>query len=519
MTDAQPQINPWLIAIAVMLGTFMEVLDTTITNVALPHVAGSLSAGVDESTWVLSSYLVSNAIVLPASGWLALRFGRKRFLMTCIVLFTLSSLACGLATSLPMLIFFRVLQGLGGGALQPISLAILLESFPRRQHGMAGAVYGIGVVIAPIIGPTLGGWLTDSYSWRWCFYINLPVGLLALLLIQLLVFDPDYIRNHKVKQIDYVGLALLAIGLGALQIVLDKGQREDWFESAWLTRMAVASAVALVLLVIWELRVRDPVINLRALRDRNLAIGTLMMFGFGFALYGSTVLYPIVLQTLLNYTALLSGLALSPGGIATLICMPICGRLISHVDPRRLILCGFITCATALYLMSGFSLQMAFSNAAWPRVLFGVGLAFTFVPLTTVAFATISRETMGNATGIFNLMRNIGGSAGIAAVTTLLARRAQFHQSVLGAHLSAYNPHVYSVVQQTDQFLQWRGPSAPVVTPPTATAMLYGELQRQSTMLAAVDSFWVLATMMTLMIAGLFFLRRPQHHEPLAAAH
>ncbi len=517
--DSPPSINRWLVAMAVMLGTFMEVLDTTITNVALPHIAGSLSAGVDESTWVLSSYLVSNAIVLPASGWLASRFGRKRFLMVCIVLFTLSSLACGAATSLSMLIAFRVMQGLGGGALQPISQAILLESFPRRLHGMANAIFGIGVVIAPIIGPTLGGWLTDNYSWRWCFYINLPVGLLALLLIQNFVFDPDYIRQQKTRRIDYVGLGLLAVGLGALQLMLDKGQREDWFESAWLTKVAVVSAVALVLLVIWELRAADPIVNLRALRDRNLALGTLLMFGFGAALYGSTVLYPILLQTLLGYTAMLSGLALSPGGLATLICMPICGRLIAIIDPRKLILAGFVTCSFALFTMSGFNLHMAFRDALWPRVVLGVGLAFAFVPLTTVTFATISRESMGNATGIYNLMRNIGGSAGIAAVTTLLARRAQFHQSVLAAHVSAYNPGVYSTLRQTEQLLQTAGPAAPVAAPPSALGLLYGELQRQTTMQAVVDNFWLMGVLTASLLLGVFLLHRPAHGGPPALGH
>jgi DHA2 family multidrug resistance protein len=514
--DPAPEINPWLIAVAVMLGTFMEVLDTTIVNVALPHVAGSLSAGVDESTWVLSSYLVSNAIVLPASGWLALRFGRKRFLMFCIVLFTLSSVACGSATSLAMLIFFRVLQGLGGGALQPISQAILLESFPRRLHGMANAVYGIGVVIAPIIGPTLGGWLTDNYSWRLCFYINIPVGLFALLLIQSFVFDPGYIRQHKVRRIDYVGLGLLATGLGALQLMLDKGQREDWFESPWLTKVALVGGVALVLLVIWELHVPHPVINLRALRDRNLAVGTLLMFGFGGVLYGSTVLYPILLQTLLGYTALLSGLALSPGGLATLICMPICGRLINVVDPRKLIFFGFVTCSVALFTMAGFNLQIAFSDAVWPRVMIGIGLAFIFVPLTTVTFATIPRESMGNATGIYNLMRNLGGSAGIAAITTLLARRAQFHQSVLAAHVNPYNPGAYIALQQTQQLVQTLGPPGPVVAAPPPLGLLYGQVQQQSLMLAVIDNFWLMGVLMACLVLGLFLLGRPVRHTPAA---
>ena len=500
-------VNPWLVAVAVMLGTFMEVLDTTIVNVALPHIAGSLSAGVDESTWVLTSYLVSNAIVLPASGWLSQRFGRKRVFMTCIVVFTASSLACGFAQNLEMLIVCRVLQGLGGGAMQPTSQAILFESFPRRLHGLAMAAFGIGVVIAPIVGPTLGGWLTDNYSWRWCFYINLPVGILALLLIQTLVFDPEYIRQRKGGRIDYIGLGLLALGLGALQLVLDKGEREDWFESAWLTKVAVVSAVALVALVIWELRVEHPVVNLRALRDRNLAAGTLMMFGFGAALYGSTVLYPIMMQTLLHYTALLSGFALSPGGLATLVCMPICGRLIGIVDSRILIFIGFSICSAALFAMSGFNLQADFYTIVWPRVILGIGMAFTFVPLTTAAFATIPREAMGNATGIFNLMRNIGGSAGIALVTTLLARRGQFHQSTLATHITQYNPHVTAMLERSEQLLHASGASAPTIGTPPPLAMLYGEVQRQSMMLAILDNFWLMGAIMATLLLGVLLQR------------
>ena len=517
MDVPRPAVNPWLVAPAVMLGTFMEVLDTTITNVALPHIAGNLSAGVDESTWVLSSYLVSNAMVLPAAGWLAQRFGRKRFLMACIVIFTLSSLLCGIATTLPMLIVFRILQGLGGGALQPLSQAILLESFPRRQHGMANAVYGLGVVMAPIIGPTLGGWLTDNYSWRWCFYINLPVGVLALLMIQAFVFDPDYIRHQRAKHIDYFGLGLLVVGLGALQIVLDKGQREDWFETAWITKTAIVSVVSLVVLVIWELRTPHPIINLRLLADRNLALGTAMMLGFGAALYGSMVLYPILLQTLMNYTALLSGLVLSPGGIATLICMPICGRLVGRVDTRWLLVLGFTTCAVGLFAMSRFSLDITFYDAVWPRVLVNIGIAFTFIPLTTVTFATIPREKIGQATGMYNLMRNIGGSAGIAAITTIMARRSQFHQSVLAAHLTPYNPYFYSVLQQMDATLKTAGPSASVVTPASPTAMMYGQLQRQAAMLGVVDSFWLMAVLMSLLILGLFFFRRGTLVAPAGA--
>jgi len=513
-------VNPWLVAVAVMLGTFMEVLDTTIINVALPHIAGHLSAGVDESTWVLTSYLVSNAIVLPIAGWLAQRFGRKRFFMACVAFFTLSSMACGTAPNLAALIVWRVVQGFSGGALQPLSQAILLESFPRRQHGMAMAVFGLGVVIAPIIGPTLGGWLTDNYSWRWCFYINLPVGILGLVLIQLLVFDPPYLRQARKQPVDYTGLGLLAVGLGALQIVLDKGEREDWFESAWLTRIALVSAVSLVLLVIWELRVAHPVVDLRALRDRNLALGTVIMFGFGAALYGSTVLYPIFLQNLMGYTALWSGWALSPGGIATLVFMPICGRLTALADVRRLVAIGVTVCALSMILMSRFNLQADFATVAVPRVVMGIGLAFTFVPLTAATFAFVPREVMGNATGLFNLMRNIGGGVGIATVTTLLARRAQYHQSVLTAHITTYDPHVYGVMQYLDQLLRTTiAPRVPTTGSPPAAALLYAEVQRQATMNAVIDCFWVLALVLFVLLAGALLLRKPAHTSGPVAVH
>jgi DHA2 family multidrug resistance protein len=512
-------VNPWLIAIAVMLATFMEVLDTTIVNVALPHIAGSMSADVDESTWVLTSYLVSNAIVLPASGWLAGLFGRKRFFMTCVMVFTLSSLACGLATSLEMLIFFRVLQGAGGGALQPISQAILLESFPPRKHGMAMAVFAVGVVIAPIVGPTLGGWLTDQYSWRWCFYINLAVGILALLMMQALIFDPPYLKRVDVRRIDFIGLGLLAVGLGCLQVVLDKGQREDWFESAWLTKFAIVSAVALVALLFWELHTRAPVVDLRALRDRNLSVGTLLMFGFGCALYSSLVLYPILLQTLLGYTALLSGLALSPGGVATLLALPLAGRLVGVVDTRLLIGIGFILVSAGLLMMAGFDLQVDFMTVVWPRVVLGLGLAFCFVPLATITFSNVSKAAMGNATGIYNLMRNIGGSVGIAMSTTMLARRSQYHQNVLVGHVTPFDLQVSTTLEKMKMLLGATGEPGPVTTPASPLALLYQEVQRQATMLAVNDVFWLLAVLAAVLIIGLILLQKGRREPAEVAVH
>ncbi|MFI5175416.1 MAG: DHA2 family efflux MFS transporter permease subunit, partial [Terriglobia bacterium] len=436
--DGSPRINPWLIAITVTMATFMEVLDTSVANVALPHIAGSLSAGVDESTWVLTSYLVSNAIILPISPWLGGRIGRKRFYQLCVILFTVSSLLCGLAPSLGMLIFFRILQGLGGGGLQPTEQAILFESFPVEKRGMAAAVYGMGVLFAPIIGPTLGGWITDNYSWRWIFFINIPVGALSVFLTQLVVFDPPYIKalKNKVGKIDAVGLGMVAVGLGFLQVILDKGQREDWFESGFIVRMAICSAIALVFFVIWELRVAHPVVNLRILKDRTFSAGMVLIFMTGFVLYGSIVLLPIYLQTLMGYTAMLSGLIISPGGIASLVLMPVVGKLVSkRIDPRLLISIGLIVTAASVFQMSHFNLEAGFANFIWPRIVQGVGLAFLFIPVNTAAFAAMPKEALNEGTGLFNLMRNLGGSFGIATVATVLSRRQQVHSARLNEQM------------------------------------------------------------------------------------
>lgn len=400
-----PSVNKWLITIAVMAGTFMEIIDTTVVNVALPQMAGSLSAGVDEATWVLTSYLVSNAIVLPITGWLSALFGRKRFLMICLALFTTASMLCGSAPNLESLIFFRVLQGIGGGALQPISQAILLESFPVRERGMAMAIWGIGVVFAPIIGPLLGGWITDTLSWRWVFYINFPVGVLSLVLTALFIFDPAYIKKQRAGKIDYVGLAFLILALGCLQVVLDKGEREDWFASAFIVRLAIMSITSMALLIYWELKTKHPVVDLRLFKERNYAAGVTIMFFFGFVLYGSIMLLPLFLQTIMGYDATLAGWALAYGGIGSLIILPIVGRLTQIMDGRWLVAAGLLINLVAVYLMSNYNTQIDFYTAWWPRLIQGFGLGTTFVSLTTLTMSRISQEKMGNATGIFNLMR------------------------------------------------------------------------------------------------------------------
>jgi DHA2 family multidrug resistance protein len=493
----------------VMLATFMEVLDTSVANVALPHIAGDLSASVDESTWVLTSYLVANAIILPMGGWFSMLMGRKRFYMICVALFTVSSFLCGLAPSLGMLVVFRVLQGIGGGALQPMSQAILVETFPREKHGTAMAVFGMGVVLAPVVGPTLGGWITDNYSWRWIFFINIPVGILSLVLTTFLIYDPVYLVRKALGslKIDYIGLGLLATGLGALEVVLDEGQREDWFASHFIVTFAAIMVVCLVSVVFWELRQKEPVIDFRVLKERNYMLATVSMLVLGFVLYGSTALLPLFLQTLLGYTAMLSGLVLSPGGIAVLFCMPLVGILLRRYQARWLVVFGVIVSASGLYYMSKFNLGVDYRTAVWARVIQSTGLAFLFVPISVVAFAFIPRERTNYATGLFNLARNIGGSSGIATVTTLLARRSQFHQQVLTAHLTPYDRAYQSALQQTTLMLHNRGASLPDAAR-QAQGLIYGTVVRQSSMLAFADAFWVMAMLFVVIVPLMFMMRK-----------
>ncbi len=509
MTDnGLPQVNKWLITIAVMAGTFMEIIDTTVVNVALPHIAGSLSAGVDEVTWVLTSYLVSNAIVLPITGWLSALFGRKRFLLICLVLFTSTSMMCGAAPNLETLIFFRVFQGLGGGALQPLSQAILLETFPPRERGMAMAIWGIGVVIAPIIGPILGGWITDNWNWRWVFYINLPIGLLSLFMTRAFIFDPEYIRAQRAGRIDYLGLGLLTVGLGALQVLLDKGEREDWFASAFIVRLALISVVSLGLLIYWELKTKHPVVDLRLFKERTYGAGNTIMFFFGFALYGSVVLLPLYLQLLMGYTATLAGLALGAGGLGSLMIMPIVGRLTTKVDSRLLVGAGLLINCLAVYLMSLYSTQVDFFHAAWPRFVQGFGLGATFVALTTLTMSRITQEKMGNATGIFNLLRNLGGSFGIATVSTLLSRRGQFHQSRLVEHLTPLSPMFNEWQQRVGDILPGVGRPYQFWENLLPLEGLYREVQRQAQMLAFCDNYWLLTLLFLALLPLLFLMRR-----------
>ena len=481
-----PLASPGVVAVSVMLATFMQVLDSTIVNVSLPHIGGNLSAGTNETTWIITLYLMASAIVLPTTGWFSRLFGRKKFYMACVVLFTLASCLCGLAPTLTWLIVFRIIQGLAGGAMQPISQAIMLESYPVRKRGLGMAIFGIGVVCAPIIGPTLGGWITDSYSWRWIFFINIPVGILSLILTEMFVMDPPYLRRG-VTRVDYLGLGMLVIGIGALQLVLDRGQQEDWFETSWITQLSILSVACLAVLIIWELRIRHPILELHVFRYVNFWPGTLLIFTLGIALYGSMVLLPIFLQNLLGYSALQSGMVMSPGGVATLICMPLVGYLVGRKDSRYMIMFGLATMAVSMLMMARYNLQISFWNAAFPRIIMGIGMAFLFVPLSTVAFSFMPHEQMGNATGIFNLMRNIGGSFGIAAVTTMLARRAQFHQARLVENITPYNHGFRILSQKSIAQLMATGQTYWIAQKQTLGAA-YGQLVRQAMTMAFIDA-------------------------------
>ncbi|HKM83891.1 MAG TPA: DHA2 family efflux MFS transporter permease subunit [Candidatus Acidoferrum sp.] len=521
MHDAwRPTINPWWIAFTVMLSTFMEVLDTSIANVALPHIAGSLSAGIDESTWVLTSYLVSNAIVLPLTGWFSRLFGRKRFYMSCVLIFIVSSLLCGLAPSLPLLVFFRVLQGAGGGGLQPVSQAILVESFPREKQGMAMAIYGMGVVVAPIIGPTLGGWLTDNYSWRWIFFINIPIGLLSIFLTSALIFDPPHVsgKNGLRTRIDYIGLGLLSVGLGFLQVVLDKGQRDDWFESRFIVWCSVVCAIGLIGTIFWELRQKDPVIELHLFRDRNYATATFFMFSLGIILYGTTVLLPVMLQTLSGYTAQLSGLVLSPGGFLTLFMLPLVGRLMMRRDPRWLVVVGLTILSIGMFQLSKLNLYTSFWTFVFVWAISRGGMPFMFVPINVMAFSFVPKERMNSATGLINLARNLGGSVGISLVTTLQARLTQHHQTNLVSHMTPLDPRYRAALQGLTAMLHTRG-STWATAAQQAQRMLYGELQRQSAMLAFIDVYWILGLLCLAMIPLMFIMKRSRPASASVPSH
>jgi DHA2 family multidrug resistance protein len=512
--------NPWAIALVVTLATFMEVLDTSIANVSLPHIAGDLSVSQDESTWVLTSYLVSNAIVLPISGWLATRFGRKRFYMACVALFTLSSFACGLAPSLGVLVLCRVLQGIGGGGLGPSEQSILADTFPPAKRGMAFAVYGMAVVLAPAIGPTLGGYITDNFSWRWVFFINVPVGIISLFLANRMVSDPPHLAEMKKLQttVDYGGIALLATGLGALEFVLDKGQEDDWFASTHIVVAAFAAAILLTTFIVWELRVKNPVVDVSLYKNRNFAAANVMMLTLGMALYGTTVLLPQYLQVLMGYTAQQSGMALSPGGLVVICLLPFVGRMIGKVDARLMIGFGFAVLSTSLFYMTTHLYGgIDFTTAVKLRCFQSVGLAFLFVPINTLTYAGVPPEKNNSVSGIVNLSRNMGGDVGIALVTALIARRSQMHQNTLVDHTNAYNPAFMSKLNGIALALQHTGATANEAAK-RALAIVYRQTVQQATTLAYLDTLEVFA-IGTLMMIPLLLLTRKAATGGAPAAH
>jgi len=515
--NPHPHINPWVIAIAVMLSTFMEVLDTTVVNVSLPHIAGSLSATVDEATWTLTSYLVANAIILPLTGWLSNFFGRKRMLMLSVTGFTIASFLCGLAPSLPFLVVCRIIQGACGGGLQPISQAILLESFPPEDRGKAMGFWGLGIVVAPMLGPVLGGWLTDSHSWRWVFYINVPIGVISVVMTSLFIFDPSYIRRASQK-IDYWGIGMLAIGIATLQIVLDKGQEKDWFGTDWITAVAIVAGVSLLAFLLYELHIKDPVVNLRVFKDRSYSTGVFLMSLLGVGLYGTTVLIPLILQTLLGYPALRAGFAMAPRGLGSFIAMPVAGIIMSKFDPRKMLAVGLIVCGFTLFQISRLSLSAGYWDFFWPQLFMGLSLGLIFVPLTTISMAPIRKENMGNATSLFNLVRNLGGSIGISAVSTMQTRFQQRNIAQLGSHVTPYSASARNMMNSMQGMFRSTGSDA-VAAAHQARAAMFGMVERQASMLAYNSIFLILAGLFVLMLPFIFLMRRPQAKGGSMAMH
>jgi DHA2 family multidrug resistance protein len=506
----RPRYNPWLVAVVVALAAFMEVLDTSIANVALPYMAGNLGASNDQSTWVLTSYLVSNAIILPMTGWLAGALGRKRFFMSCLGIFTISSLLCGIAPSLGFLLLFRVLQGAGGGGLQPMAQAILADTFPPEKRGLAFALYGITAIMAPTIGPTLGGWITFNYSWRWIFFINLPVGVITWFLVRRFVEDPPYLQKLRKAgvKLDYVGIALLTVGVGALQILLDKGQEDDWFGSRFITTLIIVSAGCLISLVVWEWFAKTPIIDVRMFKSFNFASASLMMFVLGILLFSSLVLMPQFLQTLLGYTSQLAGLALSAGGLVLLMEMPIMGQLTTKIQARRLIAFGWLSLSIAMfYSTKRIDLQISFSAATWLRITQVIGLGFLFVPITLVAYVGIAPEKNNSVAGIVNFMRNMGSSVGTSLVTTLIARRSQFHQLRLVEKARVDNPNFINSAQGLTQRFASGGLGKHEAVA-TAYARIYEAVQAQAASLAYIDTFMVLCVAAAIMFCLSFVLEK-----------
>jgi DHA2 family multidrug resistance protein len=510
-----PRHNPWLITVTVMLAVFMEVLDTSIANIALPHIAGGLSATPEEATWVLTSYLVANAIVLPMTGWLGNYFGRKRVLLSCLVMFTFASVLCGLAWDLPTLVIARILQGLGGGAMVPIAQSIMLESFPRQKRGAAMAVFAQGVVVAPILGPVFGGWITDSYSWRWIFYINVPVGIFAVLMAKWVVEDPPYIKRDLEATIDYVGFALLAVWLATMQIVLDKGQEADWLGAEWVRWFTFTSVVSFLGFIWWEFKTDHPLVDLRVFKNRNFTIGLVLMTSLAAILYGTTAQLPLFLQTLMGYPALQAGYAMSPRGVAAFFTTFLVGRLVGKVRMRWLLFIGFVTLGYSSFLLADINLNVSMGSVIWPSVVNGIAISFIFVPLTTATMSQLGQAQIANASGLYNLMRNLGGSIGIAFVTTMLARGAQVHQALMVGHLTPTDPAFTQRLAAAKHLLAHHNDSTSATR--QAYAAIYSLLNQQAHLWAFVDNFFLFGLLALGGIPLIFLFKRVQFVKKASA--
>ena len=519
-TEWKPKYNPWAVALTVTMATFMEVLDTSIANVSLPHIAGNLSVSEEEATWVLTSYLVSNAIILPISAWFSRLMGRKRFYMMCVALFTCSSFLCGLAPSLGVLVVCRVLQGAGGGGLQPSEQSILADTFPAAKRGMAFAVYGMAVVVAPAIGPTLGGWITDNYNWRWIFYINIPIGILSLYLTHKLVEDPPYLIAERAKgrpRIDYPGLALLVLGIGCLQLVLDKGQEKDWFSTTWITALFIVAIYTLIAWVVWEYYHPSPIVEIRLFKNRNFSTAMFFTFVLGIVLFGTTVVIPQFLQLLLGYPAVKAGEAMAGGGFMMLIMMPIAGQLVSRVDPRGLMCFGFLATAVSLYyIATHLTLQMDFRTAAMLRTYQTIGLAFIFLPSSILAYVGTPREKNNQISAMNSFVRNIGGSIGIALISTMLTRQSQKHQAYMAAHTDPGSAAFRQLASGITRTLTQKGVAHPQQQ---AYERIGGMITGQATTLAYVDIITVMAVVVALLSPLVLIMRKPKAGAPAPAAH
>ena len=511
-------VNPWLVTVSVMLPTFMEVLDTAIASVALPYIAGSLSASTSEATWVLTSYLVANAVILPASNWFARRFGRKRFLMTCVIIFTVASFFCGAAPSLAAIVLARIVQGAGGGALQPLSQSILLESFPPAKRSMGMAAFALGIVVAPVLGPTLGGWLTDTYSWRYAFYINIPVGILAVVMISQFVHDPPYIKHAKVGAFDNLGFGLLIVWTGCLQVVLDKGQEADWFGATWVRWAVAICAVALIGWIWRSWSNPGGIVNLHCLKDRNLRTGLFLIALLGMCIYITITMLPLYYQEVMGYTAFAAGLVVAPRGIGSFVGSPVIGVMGSRMDNRKLLCGGFIGFGLCALMFGSVNLDIGPLTLLIPITLTGFALSFVFVPLATMTTITISNQDMGNATGLFNMLRNIGGSIGISMATTEITRRADLHQTEIGAHLTSSSPIFQQAAHGIAPYL---GRDLGYTQGhPAAMGMIYQMLERQAALMAYVDVFrWTALLAFVCAAAVWLFGKQPDHSKAPVGMH